>query len=71
MKTKTVCDTVYALEKVKKGLTYVYNRTGAFTTENCVLVAEDCEVTYTTTTDKTALKETVTAVHNCEAIKED
>ena len=52
-------------------MSYVYNRMGEFTTENCVTVKEDCEVTYTTTTDKTNLKETVAAVHSCEVIKED
>ena len=67
---KTVCDTVYVLEKVKKGMSYVYNRTDEFTTSNCIDVAEDCEVTFKSTTDKTALTETVTYSTTCEPVKE-
>lgn len=69
VKTKTVCDTVYILEKTKKGLSYVYSRTGEFTTENCVTVAEDCEVTFTSVVDKLNLIETVTASYKCPVIK--
>ena len=72
VKTKTVCDTVYALEKTKKGAKWVYNRTGDFTTANCVTVAEDCAVTYAEPVqDPDALTETVAAVYSCKAIKED
>lgn len=69
VKTKTVCDTVYTLAKKRVSGKWSYERTGEFTTTNCITVKDDCEVTYTSTVDKINLIETVIATHVCPVIQ--
>lgn len=69
VKTKTICDTVYVLTKVRKSGKWVYSRTEEFTTPTCTTVSEDCEVTYTSVVDKDNLIETVTASYKCPVIR--
>lgn len=69
VKTKTICDTVYTLTKKRESGKWVYSRTEEFTTSNCITVAEDCEVTFTSVVDKENLIDTVTASYKCPVIR--